>query len=98
MQWGGVRATVGISKGKFYFKVRIAHLSDTEATEPHIQKTLDDLKISAPQYAVYVGVSHSGSKLSNLGHAQNSWCYASSGFLEGIACLTALPRLLTLMY
>lgn len=81
-QWGGVRATLGVLKGKFYFTVK---LEDNLATVewPTFKDGPLGEEWPTPRHCARVGISTLPSSLALVGETEGSCAYDSSGIVYG---------------
>ena len=77
MQWGGVRGTLGVTKGQYYFKVRLHQ--EVASSHPKLPATPEGVTWPEPMHAARFGVSQLAARVALLGKDKKSWCYDSSG-------------------
>ena len=77
LQWGGIRGTLGVIKGQYYFKVRLH--KEVVSSHPRLPKTPEGVTWPEQLHAAGIGVSQLAARVALLGKDKKSWCYDSSG-------------------
>ena len=77
LQWGGIRGTVGVAKGQYYFKVRLHE--EIVSSDLRLPETPKGVTWPEPTHAARFGVSQLAARVALLGKDKKSFCYDSSG-------------------